>query len=258
MDGALSLLLTYLRNYGDITRTFNRRFATLPELYLRDILHAIPLGTVQDNAYIIVNPAENTAGFTLPAQQAFPAGQNTAGEDLLYQTVRNEYITPMQCAEANAVYVERKNGKAIAIRKQAIYNPDISTAEALFSDKCSKTLPLGWIVESSMFVLGEGERKVNVNFRITTDTVSDLLPSIPDKSFTLQFSNAEGWTEQSCTCKIKMEDNHHWLSFEITIPGDGILPVPALKIHMAVTTEHPSLRILASKTQVPLQIGQPS
>ena len=101
MDGALSLLLTYLRNYGDITRTFNRRFATLPELYLRDILHAIPLGTVQDNTYIIVTPAENTAGFTLPAQQAFPAGQNTAGEDLLYQTVRNEYITSMQCAEAN-------------------------------------------------------------------------------------------------------------------------------------------------------------
>lgn len=251
MDGALSLLLTYLRNYGDITRTFNRRFATLPELYLRDILHAIPLGTVQDNAYIIVNPAENTAGFTLPAQQAFPAGQNTAGEDLLYQTVRNEYITPMQCAEANAIFIERGDGKDISIRKQTIYNPDISTAEALFSDKCSKTLPLGWIVESPMFVLGEGERKVNVNFRITTDTVSDLLPNIPDKSFTLQFSNAEGWTEQSCTCKIKMEDNHHWLCFEITIPGDGILPAPCTEDTHGMTTEHPSLRILASKTPCP-------
>lgn len=251
MDSALSLLLTYLRNYGDITQTFNRRFATLPELYLRDILHAIPLGTVQDNAYIIVTPAENTAGFTLPAQQAFPAGQNTVGEDLFYQTVRNEYITPMQCAEANAIFIERGDGKDISIRKQAIYNPDISTAEALFSDKCSKTLPLGWIVESSMFVLGEGERKVNVNFRITTDTVSDLLPSIPDKSFTLQFSNAEGWTEQSCTCKIKMEDNHHWLCFEITIPGDGILPAPCTEDTHGVTTEHPSLRILASKTPCP-------
>ena len=137
----------------------------MPELYLRDILHAIPLGTVQDNAYIIVNPAENTAGFTLPAQQAFPAGQNAAGEDLLYQTVRNEYITPMQCAEANAIFIERGDGKDISIRKQTIYNPDISTAQALFSDKCSKILSLGWIVESSMLVLGEGERKVNVNFR---------------------------------------------------------------------------------------------
>lgn len=251
MDGALSLLLTYLRNYGDITQTFNHRFATLPALYLRDILHAVPQGTVQDNAYIVVTPAENIAGFTLPARQSFPAGQNTAGEDLLYQTVRNEYITPMQCAEANAVYIDRKNGKATAIRKQAICNLDISTAQALFSDKCSKILSLGWIVESSMLVLGEGERKVNVNFRITTDTVSDLLPSIPDKSFTLQFSNAEGWTEQPCTCKIKMEDNHHWLCFEITIPGDGILPAPCTEDTHGMTTEHPSLRILASKTPCP-------
>lgn len=251
MDGALSLLLTYLRNYGDITRTFNHRFATLPALYLRDILHAVPQGTVQDNAYIVVTPAENIASFTLPARQSFPAGQNTAGEDLLYQTVRNEYITPIQCAEANAVYIDRKNGKATAIRKQAICNPDISTADALFSDKYSKTLSLGWMVESSMLVLSEGERKVDVNFRITPDTVSDLLPGIPDKSFTLQFSNAEGWTEQPCTCKPKIEDGYHWLCFEITIPGDGILPAPCTEDTHGMTTEHPALRILTSETPCP-------
>ncbi|WP_075557501.1 hypothetical protein [Parabacteroides timonensis] len=251
MDGALSLLLAYLRNYGGITQTFNHRFATLPALYLRDILHAVPQGAIQDNAYIVVNPAENTAGFTLPAQQAFPAGQNTAGEDRLYQTVRNEYITPMQCAEANAVYIERKNRIATSIRKQAIYNPDISSAEKLFSDKHSKVLPLGWMIESSMLILGEGERKVHVDFRITAGTVSNLLPGIPDKSFILQFSNAEGWTEQSCTCKIKMEDNHHWLCFEITIPGDGILPAPCTEDTHGMTTEYPSLRILASETPCP-------
>lgn len=251
MDGALSLLLAYLRNYGDITQTFNRRFATLPELYLRDILHAVPQGTVQDNTYIVVTPAENTAGFTLPAQQAFPAGQNTAGEDLLYQTVRNEYITPMQCAEANAVYIERKNGIATSIRKQTIYNPDISTAEALFSDKCSKTLPLGWIVESSMFVLGEGERKVNVDFRITTEVISDLPSDIPDRSFTLQFSSAEGWTEQSSTCEIKMENGQHWLCFEIRISSDSPLPAPCTEDTHGMTTGHPALRILTSEEPCP-------
>lgn len=251
MDGALSLLLTYLRNYGGITQTFNRRFATLPELYLRDILHAIPLGTVQDNTYIIVTPAENTAGFTLLARQPFPAGQNTAGEDLLYQTVRNEYITPMQCAEANAVYIERKNGIATSIRKQTIYNPDISTAEVLFSDKCSKTLPLGWIVESSMFVLGEGERKVNVDFRITTEVISDLPSGIPDRSFTLQFSSAEGWTEQPCTCEIKMENGHHWLCFEIRISNDGFFPAPCTEDTHGMTTGHPALRILTSEEPCP-------
>lgn len=251
VDGALSLLLTYLRNYGDITRTFNHRFATLPELYLRDVLHAVPQGIVQDNTYIVITPAENTAGFTLPARQPFPAGQNAAGEGLLYQTVRNEYITPMQCAEANTVFIERKDGKAISIRKQAIYSPDISSAEKLFFEKHGKALSLGWMVESSMLVLREGEREVHVNFRITDDTVSDLLPSIPDKSFTLQFSNAEGWTEQPCTCKIKMEDSHHWFCFEITIPDDGILPAPCTEDTHGMTTEYPVLRILTNETPCP-------
>lgn len=251
MDGALSLLLAYLRNYGDITRTFNRRFATWPELYLRNILHAVPQGAIQDNAYIIVNPAENTAGFTLPARQAFPAGQNTAGEDLLYQTVRNEYITPMQCVEANAVFIERKDEKAIAIRKQVICNQGISSADKLFSDKGSKALSLGWMVESSMFVLDEGERKVLVNFRIITDAVSCLTSDIPDRSFTLQFSSAEGWTEQPCTCEIKMEDGHHWLSFEITISSDGTLPAPCMEETHGMTTGHPALRILTSEEPCP-------
>ena len=251
MDGALSLLLTYLRNYGDITQTFNRRFATLPELYLRDILHAVPQGAIQDNAYIVVTPAENTAGFTLPARQAFPAGQNTAGEDLLYQTVRNEYITPMQCVEANAVYIERKDEKAIAIRKQAICNQGISSADKLFSDKGSKALSLGWMVESSMFVLDEGERKVLVNFRIITDAVSCLTSDISDRNFTLQFSSAEGWTEHSCTCEIKMEDGHHWLSFEITISSDGTLPAPCMEETHGMTTGHPALRILTSEELCP-------
>lgn len=251
MDGALSLLLAYLRNYGDITQTFNRRFATLPELYLRDILHAVPQGAIQDNAYIVVTPATNTTGFTLSAQQAFPAGQNAAGEDLLYQTVRNEYITPMQCAEANAVYIDRKDGKAIAIRKQAICHPGILSAEKLFSVKCSKALSLGWMVESSMLVLSEGERKVLVNFRIIADAVSDLPSDIPDRSFTLQFSSAEGWTEQSSTCEIKMENGQHWLCFEIRISSDSPLPAPCTEDTHGMTTGHPALRILTSEEPCP-------
>lgn len=251
MDGALSLLLTYLRNYGDITGTFNRRFATWPELYLRDILHAVPQGTMQDNAYIVITPVKNTAGFTLPARQAFPTGQNATGEDLLYRTGRNEYITPMQCAEAKAVYIERKGGKAIAIRKQAICNPDISSTEKLFYEKCSKALSLGWMVESSMLVLGEGQRNVHVNFRITTDTVPALPSRIPE-SFTLQFSSVEGWTtEQSYTCEIKMEDGHYWLSFEITISSDGVLPTPCIEEMHGTTTEHPAIRILTSEHPCP-------
>ena len=51
MNPALSLFIVYLKNYGSIAEAFNRRLATLPELYRKDILHAAPQDAVQDNVY---------------------------------------------------------------------------------------------------------------------------------------------------------------------------------------------------------------
>ena len=56
MNPALSLLIVYLKNYGSIAEAFNRRLATLPELYRKDILHAVPQDAVQDSVYVIITP----------------------------------------------------------------------------------------------------------------------------------------------------------------------------------------------------------
>ena len=56
MNPALSLFIVYLKNYGSIAEAFNRRLATLPELYRKDILHAAPQDAVQDNVYVIITP----------------------------------------------------------------------------------------------------------------------------------------------------------------------------------------------------------
>ena len=49
-EPALALLIAYLKNYANIADTFNRRFASLPELYRREVLHAQPAEAVPDNA----------------------------------------------------------------------------------------------------------------------------------------------------------------------------------------------------------------
>lgn len=104
MNPALSLLIVYLKNYGSIAEAFNRRLATLPELYRKDILHAVPQDAVQDNVYVIITPTEGIGGFTLPKDEPFPAGQNATGEELIYRTEKKEYISPIQCVEADALY----------------------------------------------------------------------------------------------------------------------------------------------------------
>lgn len=252
MDGALSLLLAYLRNYGSIAQTFNNRFASLPGLYLRDILHAVPRGVTQDSTYIIITPPEDAPGYTMPAGQSFSAGQTAAGEELIYQALRQEYITPMQCAEANAVFVDRKNGKATDIRKQAVCIENLSTPETLFADKHSQTLPLGWMVESSMLILSEGERNVCISFRITADTIQALPPlNSLSGSFTLHTSDAEGWTEQSCTCRIDTSSGDHRLCFDFLIASDKVALAPCNEETHGTTTACPAIRISTSQESSP-------
>lgn len=252
MDGALSLLLAYLRNYGGIAQAFNQRFAGLPELYLRDILHAVPQAAKQDNTYIVVTPMPDTPGFTLPLGQPFPAGQNVDGEELIYRSHRPEYITPMQCAEANAVYIQQENGKATGIRKQSIPFRNVATPETLFADKHSKPMPLGWTLSSSMLVMDEGERKVRISFRITPDTVFLLPPGpIPKDSFNLQLSIAEGWINQPSLCRIDTADGYHRLCFDFLLPPDGPAPAPCSEEIHGTTTDHPALRILAGHRSCP-------
>ena len=254
MDGALSLLTVYLRNYGGVAGGFNSRFATLPEIYRRNILRTVPQRAVQDSTYIVVIPVKGRSGFTLPKVQSFPAGQNAARDDLIYRNLREEYISPMQCAEVNAVYITRKDDKVTGIRKQAInfQNTTTATVETLFTARHNKALPLGWIVESSMFVLNEGERKVCVSFRIASNTAESLASFyFPPDSFMLQLSDAEGWTEQPCFCRINMTGGEHWLCIEFTIKSDVIVLVPCDEETHAMVTEQPALRILCNDASCP-------
>ena len=252
MDGALSLLVVYLRSYGAIARDFNDRFATLPELYRRDILRVVPHKAVQDNAYIVITPKEEQSGFTLPKGQSFPAGQNADGEELIYRTGREEYISPIQCAEVNAVYLTRKDKKVTGICKQIVNYQDTSTVETLFADRHSEALPLGWMVESSMLILGEGERKVSISFKIAGDTAESLIEAcLLSDSFALQFSDIEGWTEQACFCCINRTGGEHRLCFRFTIKPDVIAPAPCTEEIHGITTEQPALRILSTNISCP-------
>lgn len=56
-EPALALLIAYLKNYAGIAEAFNGRFAALPELYRREVLHAAPREATPDNAYLVITTA---------------------------------------------------------------------------------------------------------------------------------------------------------------------------------------------------------
>lgn len=239
VDGALSLLIAYVRNYCSLADTFNQRLAELPSFYRNEILHVKPEAVIQDHAYIAVRPTEK---FTMKAGQEFIAGQNAEGGDLIYRTTQDETVSPIQCAEVDAVYL-LKNGDTTGIRRQTIRPEDAAAAETLFDPEQGEALAFGWQIESSMFILNEGERTITVSFGIK-GAPAGILP--PDgqgiKGFTFQLSGESGWEEQHGECFV--QDGK--LCFRIPIERDGTLPTACNEEIHGKSTAYPVLRILTN------------
>ena len=236
VDGALSLLVAYLKNYCSIADSFNRRLSELPSLYLNEILHVKPGEVVQDNTYIVVRPTEIC---TLKAGEGFPAGQNAAGEDLIYRTAKAETVTPLQCVEADTVYLcQKSNGDAFQIRRQTIIPDNMENATALFDAGQGEPLSFGWQMESSMFILNEGKREVTVTFELAPNSLS-LSAGNEINGISFYMSHAEGWQKLDGRCNVISDG----LCFRFTIERDGILPTGCNEEVHGKTTGNPVLRI---------------
>lgn len=231
-EPSLALLIAYLKNYAGIAGTFNRRLASLPELYLKDILHAVPKAAEPDNAYVVITLKETAGGFTLEKGTAFPAGEET-----VYRTGQEEYISPMRCTEVHAIHLHEET-----LHKSPLL-PDGETqpADSLFPD--GQPMCLGWQIESPMLVLGEGKHEVCIRFRLTADSI--LPDSLPENAVTLQLSGEEGWMEQSCRCSIV--NDLLCISFTMVLT-DASTTACTEEVH-GTDTAYPALRILTTQPE---------
>lgn len=228
-EPALALLLAYLKNYTSIAEDFNRRFASLPELYRREVLHAAPTEAVPDNAYLVITPAGK--GFTLKKGTAF-----TAGENLTYRTTREEYISAMRYVQLQTTYRDDSG-----LHLQTLHPENTTHAETLFAD--GEELRTGWQIESPMLVLEEGTRKVGIQFLLNDSQPDNGMK----QGFTVEYATAEGWTEANASCEL----SGHALTFSFTIARDGSAPTPCnAELHGTETT-YPVLRILTTNEAYP-------
>ena len=228
-EPAIALLLAHLKNYAGIVEAFNRRFASLPELYRREVLHAALKEAVPDSAYLIVTPTGK--GFTLAQGTAF-----AAGEDLTYKTTQWEYISPMHCVGAHALH---KDKDGVHIQKLNIEDP--TTAETLFTG--GEELRTGWQIESPMLVLAEGRREVKIRFvldRAQTDGGTK-------QGFTVEYATAEGWTDAGAECELSGNE----LMFSFIIERDGTTPTSCTQDLHGIETTYPVLRLLTTNKEYP-------
>ena len=242
-EPALALLIAYLKNYAGIADAFNRRLASLPELYRKEVLHASPAEAVPDNTYLIVtsaapsdSPMRGRGGFTLAERTAF-----AAGEDLTYRTTQDEYISPMRCVQVDAISLPNPSRGGACI--QTLHFDDASNAEPLFTG--GEALRTGWQIESPMLVLEEGRREVTVSLRLKGgNTPTDTGKK---QGFVLEYSTADGWEPIHAECGLTSDE----LRFGFTIGRDGSAPSPCTEETQGIITANPALRILTAKGNYP-------
>lgn len=241
IEPSIALLTAYLRNYAGIAGAFNQRLATLPDIYRRDILHAVPKEATPDNAYIIVNPTDSNCS-TLIGRSSFTLEKGTtfaAGDGLTYGTTRKEYISPMRCVSAQTIYKDR-NG----LHLQTFDFENTDTAESLFTG--SMKLQTGKQVESPMFILEEGVREVTVLLHLKSSNPS--LAEGKKQGFILQYSTVDKWTDIDAECTSSGD----YLRFLFTIGQDGAAPEPCAEETHGMVTTYPALRILTSNDGYPV------
>lgn len=254
MDASLSLLLVYIRNYCFISDKFNNTLLSLPDYYHKNILRTEERKTVQDQTYLVVNPLKE--GFVLPAGTRFFAGANDAGEELYYSNEEPRYLTGGKLEKAVTIFLRKEEG-----RHQKMYTQEIDFAHAsdntiLFDGEDTKEVMGGWMLESHMLVLEEGNRKISIFFQLTDDSVYrleeqglvyfDLLDA-----FELQVSCAEGWMTYSPMVTIGEKKGKKNLIFDFTVTEMEASLSPCQDDIHGFSTQYPCVRIETKNENCP-------
>ncbi len=249
LDAALALLLTFVRNYGDLAARFNRRFGEWAAFYRKRILHDTPKEAVPDSTFLIIEPNRSQAAepFRLPAGTGFSAGQQADGSDRIYATVETNCIVPARIHTAYALH--REHG---ALQAVPAMNPDDGKDRPLFSAKHPASAPLeyGWLLSSRSLLLSEGRRRVTIRFDFDPTDNRPERPFLAGNSaaFRLQTSSSAGWTDRTYDCSYDAES--HSLQFRFTLEEGDEAPIACTEALHGIDTEHPALRLLfADRTE---------
>ncbi len=249
LDAALALLLTFVRNYGDLAARFNRRFGEWAAFYRKRILHDTPKGAVPDSMFLIIEPNRSQAAepFLLPAGTRFSAGEQADGSDRIYATIETNLIVPARIHTAYALHREHEQ-----LRVVSAMNPDDGKDRPLFPSENPAAAPLeyGWLLSSRSLLLSEGRRTVTVRFDLdpADNRPEQSVPTGSATAFRLQISGSAGWADRICDWSYDAENRS--LQFRFTLEEGDEAPIACTEALHGIDTEHPALRILfADRTE---------
>lgn len=244
LDPALALLLIFIRNYGAIVGRFNAQFQRLSEFYHKEILHTKDKKVVQDSMYIVVTPEQSS--FSLPKGFAFSVEQDGSDTERIYRTIKSEWLTTGRIDKISSVFCDHGDKE-----NQLLLSNDVLSCGkknvAMFDKKSAETVSSGWQLESQMFSLSEGNRRIGITFCSDANSLFSQV-KFDKTAFFIEVSTEKAWV--SCTLDDIRQTNEG-IRIDFTIDDRiGALSPCTEDVHGGVT-EYPCIRFQTSKDNYP-------
>lgn len=219
MDPSLAVIVAFLNNYQEIVSTFNARWKSLPLFYLDTILK--------------IKLREKIPGTTWFTFVKSPVGgEVTVPKDTYLEDVTNGNITgyrllsDVQLTQMTAVKVER-----VILEKKADRYPEAamgyvtSIIKGTVSERNLSPASIGLRIYSSMIHLNGGIRKVEILFRLTTESLNLLQDSI------CKIADVQEISIDEAQFKMLYDAFYLYISTE-----NGELPVDSFRIRLKKNT----------------------
>lgn len=243
MDSGLSLLLVFIRNYSKVIKGFNHRFSLLPNFYHESVLMVSPQKAIQDRTRLLITPSDTVKGYLLPAKTKFVAGEKEDGTELIYNTEKEEYISGMKVAGAFSVFqIDAGEGE---IYKKSLKIDGVSPQQVFEKDKNCTDYACGWMIESRIFLIKDGEAQINIDFLLTEESTKKIgTNTIDENAFFVYASDSKGWSLIENKCRYKIEQSKGIINVLIDKHEIQNSFVPTSVALHKMSSDFPVLRIL--------------
>ena len=165
MDPSLAVIVAFLNNYKEVVSTFNTRWKSLPLFYLDTILKVTPHSRVPGTTWFSLVKSPAVGEVTISKDTYLENSSNDVVSG--YRLLADIQLTQMTPAKVERVILERKTDRY----PEAAMGYVTSVMKGAVSERNIAFTPIGLRVYSSMLLLNEGVREVDILFKLTSESL---------------------------------------------------------------------------------------
>ncbi len=199
----LGLFLAFLKLFGYPQQQLNALTASHLHFFYNKVLDQEKKEAQPDKVFVFFEPARNISKYQLPEGAELTAGKDDQGNEILYTTDRQVFLSHAKIAELKAVQNEKSQKGTIKMFPVANSRDGLGTpledgeGWQPFGAKGAAGQPakIGFAVDSPVLLMTEGIRTIHLSISIPDERASGL-NDLDVAEFDAMFTGPEGWIKK--------------------------------------------------------------